>query len=411
LKILFIVPYVPNHIRVRPYNLIRNLADRGHNLTVMTLWTNEEDKISLGQLKNYSHEIYAVHLSRWRSFYNSLSALPTYKPLQSTYCWHPNLAKRVESIAYPGDGRPAFDVIHIEHMRGVRYGLRLKTQQPNSHSPTPLIWDSVDSIGHLFRQASLQSKKVFGRWMARFELKRTERYEYRMIDQFDRVLVTSEADKKAFLSYKANRKRKSDNLVILPNGVDTSYFKPNPSVSREPATLVVSGKMSYHANVTMVMHLIEEIMPLVWATRDDTKVWIVGKDPPKSIQTMAHDSRIKVTGTVDDIRPYLHRATIAVAPVPYGAGIQNKVLEAMACATPIIASTQAISALNVSPGKELLTAEEPVKYAGMILNLMDNKDLQNRIGQAGRDFVEKHHQWSGIASRLEKIYQQAIVGD
>lgn len=411
MKILFIVPYVPNHIRVRPYNLIRNLADRGHDLTVMTLWTNEEEKISLSHLRNHNFEVHAVHLSRWRSFYNSLAALPTYTPLQSAFCWHPGLAKQVESFVYPGNGRPAFDVIHIEHMRGVRYGIRLKTHQSDPHSHIPLVWDSVDSIGYLFRQASVQSKKVFGRWMAHFELKRTERYEDRLIDQFDRVLVTSEADKKAFLSYEANRKRKSDNLAILPNGVDTSYFKPDPSVSREPATLVVSGKMSYHANVTMVMHLIEEIMPLVWATRNDTKVLIVGKDPPKSFSAMANDSRITVTGTVDDIRPYLLRATVAVAPVTYGAGIQNKVLEAMACATPVVASPRAISALDVSPGKELMIAEEPEKYARMILNLMDDKGLQGQIGQAGRDFVEKHHQWSVIASRLEDIYRQAVVGD
>lgn len=410
MKILFIVPYVPNPIRVRPYNLIRYLAGRGHDLTVMTLWTNEAERESLPDLEYYCRDLHAFHLPRWRSFYNSLAALPTYTPLQSVFCWHPGLAKRIESLTYPCNGRAPFDVIHIEHIRGARYGISLKTHWAGSKSQIPLVWDSVDSIGHLFRQASVQSKKLFGRWMARFELKRTERYEDWLIKQFDRVLVTSAADKKAILSYSSDS-CKSDNVSILRNGVDTSYFKPEAGISREPATLVVSGKMSYHANVSMVMHLVEDIMPLVWAMRDDTKVWIVGKDPPKTVRTMADDPRITVTGTVDDIRTYLLRATIAVAPVTYGAGIQNKVLEAMACATPVVASPQAVSALDISPGIELLTAQDPAEYARTILNLLRYKDFRSRMGQAGRAFVEKHHQWSGIASQLEGIYQQAIIGE
>lgn len=411
LKILFVVPYVPDPIRVRPYNLIRHLADRGHDLTVMTLWTNVAERDSLPDLKHYCRDLHAFHLQRWRSFYNSLAAIPTYAPLQSVFCWHPGLAKQIESTAYPCNGGPAFDVIHIEHIRGARYGIRLKTHRSGSKSQIPLVWDSVDSIGHLFRQASVQSKKSFGRWMARFELKRTERYENWISNQFERVLVTSAADKKAFLSYRAGRNSKSDNVSILPNGVDTSYFKPDRNVSREPATLVISGKMSYHANVTMVMHLIEEIMPLVWASREETKVWIVGKDPPRAIWLMANDPRVSVTGTVEDIRPYLQRATVAVAPVTYGAGIQNKVLEAMACSTPVIASPKAVSALDVSPGVELLTAQDSGEFARAILDLLNDENFRVRIGQAGREFVERQHHWGGIASQLEEIYRQAIDGN
>jgi glycosyltransferase involved in cell wall biosynthesis len=243
--------------------------------------------------------------------------------------------------------------------------------------------------------------------MAHFELKRTERYEAWLINHFDRVLVTSEQDKKAFSLYPSIN-GKSDKVSILRNGVDISYFTADLSVSREPATLVISGKMSYHANLTMVMHFIEEIMPLVWASRQETKVWIVGKDPPKMIRSLASDPRISVTGTVDDIRPYLQGATVAVAPVIYGAGIQNKVLEAMACGTPVVASPQAISALDVQPGLELLTARDPAEYARTILCLLSDQNLQGRIGQAGRGYVEKHHDWSEVAIHLAEIYQQVI---
>jgi len=92
-------------------------------------------------------------------------------------------------------------------------------------------------------------------------------------------------------------------------------------------------------------------MPLVWEKRPDVKVWIVGKDPSPRLLAYAQNPNIQVTGTVDDMRPYLKKATLSAAPISYGVGIQNKVLEAMACAAPVIASQQAVSALGVEAGK------------------------------------------------------------
>ena len=120
-------------------------------------------------------------------------------------------------------------------------------------------------------------------------------------------------------------------ITVLPNGVDLDYFCPSPE-PRRPATVVISGKMSYHANVTAALHLVEGIMPLVWRERPGVKVTIVGANPPRPIRQLAQrfPGQVEVTGTVPDVRPYLRRASLAAAPVPYGAGIQNKVLEAMA---------------------------------------------------------------------------------
>ena len=394
MDILFVVPYAPNLVRTRPYNLIRHLAERGNRVTVLTLWINEQEQNDLAQLKQLVHQVWALPMPAWRSLWNCMLALPGGQPLQSVYSWQPDLVSFLN-----GDAR--FDVVHVEHLRGSRYGLYFKEQ-----GQWPVVWDSVDCISHLFRQAASSSQSLVGRWRSRFDLKRTEWYEGWLLKQFDQVLVTSSVDRQALASLSANGAAKK--ISVLPNGVDLDYFSPDTAVARDKNTIIVSGKMSYHANITMTIYLANEIMPYVWARRPDVKLWIVGKDPSREIRALAEKTAVTVTGTVPDLRDYLRRATIAATPIPYGAGIQNKVLEALACATPVVTTPQAISALAIQPGRDLLVADNPQAFAATLLNLLDNPQQQRQIGQAGRAYIEDKHHWNNIAARLEDIYREAI---
>ncbi len=401
LKILYIVPYVPNLIRVRPYNLIRYLSERGNRVTLVTLWTNPEERDDLEEIRPYCQEVHAFELPKWRSYLNCLLALPSPQPLQSVYCWNPETDHAIRSIL----AKSQFDVIHIEHLRGARYGLELLTSSAAGALP-PIVWDSVDNISHLFRQASRESQAVFSRLLTSFELGKTEWFEAKAMHQFEHVTVTSPVDKEAFLAL--DRTRSDPNQIyVLQNGVDLSYFSPDDTVEREPASLVVSGKLSYHANVSMVLFLVREIMPHIWKQRPDSKLVIVGKDPTKEIQALGERPEISVTGTVEDIRPYLRKATAALTPVVYGAGIQNKVLEAMACGTPVVSTPQAVSALSVLPGEDLLVEQEPEAFAQAVVGLLNDPEEQRRLSTAGRCYVENHHHWNVIAGQLEDLYRQA----
>lgn len=403
MKILFIVPYVPSLVRVRPYNLIRHLVQQGHEVTLATLYSNEQEKTELKLLETQVKQVLADHLPTWRSLKNVFMAIPSRQPLQSVYCWNPRLNAQINQLL--NDPNVIFDVIHVEHLRGANYGIAL--QDVAGRRQIPIIWDSVDNISYLFKQSAVQSKSWFNRWITRFEVGRTRKYESWLVGQFARVLVTSPNDRQAFLDLRqdgAGLKR----ILILPNGVDLEYFTPDLQVARAPATLVVSGKMSYHANVTMVLTLVEKIMPLIWQSLPEVRLQIVGKDPPPQLQALMQDSRIVVTGTVTDLRPYLRQATLAVAPVPYGAGIQNKVLEAMACATPVVTSPQAISALSTTPGVHILVANQPRDFADNVVNLLQNADFRSQIGQAGLEYVQRCHNWESIVAQLVGIYQRAM---
>jgi polysaccharide biosynthesis protein PslH len=407
MRILFVVPYTPNLIRVRPYNLIRHLAALGHEITVGTLTTNEAEKTDAMALSEFCTDVVSRELTRPQSLLNCLIAFPSREPLQAAYCWQPDLAHDLANMLFEPSGRPAFDVIHIEHLRGARYGLFLQRIMVEKGHRIPTVWDSVDCISFLFEQAALQSRNLAGRWMTRIDLGRTRTYEGSLITRFDRVLVTSPKDKQE-LSALAVHKAADQQISVLPNGVDLAYFEPSPINNRESSSLVISGKMSYHANVTMVLHLVQDIMPQVWASRPEVTLTIVGKDPPHEIRALDNPPQVIVTGTVPDIRPFLWRASLAVAPIQYGAGIQNKVLEAMACATPVVVSSQAATALTAKPGRDFLVADSAMAFAEQIIRSIDDPLQLQSLSRAGRSYVEASHNWRSIATRLAEDYERVM---
>ncbi len=403
MNILYIVPNPPDLIRVRSYNLLHSLAAKGHSITIGTLWSNDQERLSIDRLKLDGFRVISSRVSKVRSIANCLQTIPSRTPLQVVYSWRAGFAKDLREFISSSDEKHPIDVIHTEHLRGAKYGLFLNKTTSLQKRPVS-IWDSVDCISHLFGQLTQHKHSSAKIIPAKFDLLRTRPYEGWLLGQFDSVLVTSNVDKIALLSL--YRGDDEPEVNVLPNGVDLEYFSPDDQIARDPATLVVSGKMSYHANIEMVVHLVRDIMPVVWATRPEVKLCIVGKDPPEVISNLAQNPLIEVTNFVPDIRPYLRRATISVSPIVYGAGIQNKVLEAMACGVPVIATPQAISALQVRPGNEVCVADSPASFAQAILNLLNDPHLQKKLSLAGRSYVEKMHNWNEIASELEEIYRK-----
>ena len=400
MNIAFVVPYVPNKIRTRPYNLIRHLAKAGHTVVVFTVGSGEREQADAVALQAECSKVYFQKVPAWRSVVNCLAALPTRAPLQSMYSWDAELARQLTSVLTGRD--PLFDVVHVEHLRGSKYGRHVTSDLPG----IPVVWDSVDCISHLFEQAGRNGSTFFGRIVTQFELGRTRRAEAELIRFFDHVLTTSVADKNALLDLPSADGHPSP-LSVLPGGVDLDYFHTNPDLQPEPDTLVFSGKMSYHANIAMASHLVREIMPRIWQKRPQVRLIIAGKDPSRTIIEFGANPLIEVTGTVKDIRPFLWKSAVAVVPLVYGAGIQNKIIEAMACGTPVVTNSRALSALHVTPGRDVLVGDDADSFASQILRLLENPNLRMEVGRAGGDYVKKHHDWIQITGQLVDIYKQA----
>jgi len=232
--------------------------------------------------------------------------------------------------------------------------------------------------------------------------------EGELVSEFDHVLVTSETDRNELLALRSPNSIYAP-ISVLANGVDLEYFHPNPAVEKDSGLLVFSGKMSYHANIAMAKFLVNEIMPLVWVKHPNIRLMIVGKDPTAEVYALGRDSRVIVTGTVDDIRPYIWKATCAVVPLVYGAGIQNKILEAMACGVPVVTTSNALSSLHVTSGKELLVGNGVFDFSNCVNKLLDDQKLQVEIGSNGASYVKTHHNWVEVAKQLTFHYEKTII--
>lgn len=390
MRILFVAPYIPSLVRVRPYNLIRALAAAGHSLHLVLLRPPEDRDVPIEPLRAAAEAVDCFPLARLRTLVNAALALPGRLPLQAAYSRHPAAARRVRQLAATG----RFEVLHVEHLRGAV----LAEGVPG----LPCVFDSVDSITYLFEQARHHAPYLGQRLLAALDLARTREYEEQIPFRFAHTLVTSPVDRQAFerLAGSAAGSR----ISVLPNGVDLAYFQP--TAAGEPATILFSGKLSYHANAAAALFLARDIMPRVWEKHPEARLILAGKDPSAGLRALAADPRITLTGDVPDLRPYFARATLAAAPLLYGAGVQNKVLEAMACGLPVVVTPLVLAALQAEPGRDLLTGADTAELAGHVISIIEQPALRQALAAAGRRYVEAHHDWAAIARDLTAVYER-----
>jgi sugar transferase (PEP-CTERM/EpsH1 system associated) len=399
-NLIYATPYIPSHIRTRPYNLIRALVKLGHQVTLLTAaGTSLDEQEQAEGLRGWGIRVEVFPVPPIRSLGNCLRALPTSEPLQAVYSYHPTMERRLDELLQ----KEKFDVVHIEHLRAARLVRAVEG--------TPTVYDSVDCISLLFEQAAQRGAQMRSRLMTALDLARTRRYEARLLTQYDQVVVTSQRDKDA-LKELAHRYLPSETrlapVTVVTNGVDLEYFQPKEkSRPRDSRTVVFSGKMSYHANVAAVLYFAQEVLPRIWAKDPNVRFQVVGKDPPETVRQLATDERIEVTGTVDDLRPYLAQATVSVCPVPYAVGVQFKVLEAMAMGTPVVCTSAAFAGLDAQEEKEALVADEPEVFAAQVLRICSDSALAERLAMVGRRYVEAYHSWGVGAQRLVATYEAA----
>lgn len=401
MRILFVTPYPPSRIRVRSYGFLTRLRPQ-HEVIIVAQCASEREIADAEVLRKQGYEVVEAQESRRQAVLRSGLSLFGSLPLQVAYARSASLAQTVQRLCL----QRAFDVIHVEHLRGIASMEALARTYP-------LVWDAVDCISLLLKHAMKAGPSLAVRAVARLEYRRTQNYEARMLDRLSHIVVTSQNDREAMIALRrmslhdlaSHDDELGQGIHVVPNGVDLDYFRPTQQ-ERRRFHLVFSGKMSYHANVATALYLYQHIMPLVWKERPEATLTIVGSNPPRAVQALASDSRVEVTGYVDDIRPYLGRAEIMVSPMVYSVGIQNKVLEAMALGTPVIVAQQAAAALDARPGQDLLVAASAQEFAESTLRLMNDTALRAALSQHGRDYVERHHDWRVLTDRLLDVYRQ-----
>jgi sugar transferase (PEP-CTERM/EpsH1 system associated) len=187
-------------------------------------------------------------------------------------------------------------------------------------------------------------------------------------------------------------------VLVAHQGVDLDYY--TPQVRQEEPSCVFTGTLDYRPNVEGVCWFCREVWPDVHRRRPDAKVYLVGRKPTSAVQQLAEIPGVEVVGPVPDVRPYLARSALAIAPLRLGRGVQNKVLEAMAMAKAAVVSSQVLSGLRAEPGKQVLAAAQPTEWVEHILHLFNNEEARRQLGRAGRQFVEKQHHWDNCLTTV-----------
>ena len=403
LRILFLTPYVPSLLRGRPYNLLRHLHAAGHRVTVVTAYASEAERADLPAVRDICDRLVAVRVPRLRSLWNCACALPRPAvPFQAVYTRSPALMAAVHGALRDAAqaGQPC-DVLHVEHLRAALTGL--------SVSALPRVYDAVDCMTRLLdktRRLSEHRPSRIGAWL---DGARTRRFEAQVTRRFDRVLVTSTVERQALADLAADAEA-AERITAVSNGVDLDYFRPG-GAPRDPATLLFVGRMGYHANINAVVHMMRDILPLIWARRPEVRFVVVGPDPPSLLRRAARQGadRIRFEGYVPDVRPYVARATVAVAPFVYAVGLQNKILEAMAMATPVVTTAAGAGPLGARVDEHLLVAPDAPAFAQQVVCLLDDPSLCERIGRGGRQYVTAAHDWTVVTQQLGGVYEQSVA--
>ncbi len=198
-------------------------------------------------------------------------------------------------------------------------------------------------------------------------------------------------------------------VYVTPNGVDADYFAPL-DLPEQPDTVVFTGAMSFPPNITAVLYYYQHILPLIRHERPQVQLIIAGRDPAPEIAALGDDPFVTVTGYVDDMRPWLAQSCVMICPMRSGSGIKNKVLEALAMARPVVATTLGIEALEVTNQRDLVIADQPAEFAAAVLRLLHDPAARKRLGTAGRELVMRRYTWEACAATYDTIFMRLTQG-
>ncbi len=273
------------------------------------------------------------------------------------------------------------------------------TAQYVQHLPIPLkVLDLVDVDSRKWADYARASHGV-NRWIYSTEAKRLAEYERTLADQFNQVLVTTNAEAKLYRRIAPNAE-----VTIVPNGVDFEYF--TPQIHPHQPVAVFTGVLNYKPNVEGLDWLLRRVWPNVLRRVPQAELRIVGREPSRKVRRMDSVPGVEVIGPVDDVRPHLAEASVSLAPLHIARGIQNKILEAMAMSRPVVTTHHAAKAVGARSGRHLYAIDHPDAWTEAIVHLFADATTAQRIGTAARQFVMQYHDWNDCTARMTQTLEQ-----
>lgn len=391
-RLLFLahrVPYPPDKgERVRAFHHLRALSER-YRVTLASPARSQREALAAAKLEEWCESVIvpadrrllALGRSAW-SLYRGRSASESYFDSRSL-----RRAVLAEQRLEPFDLVIAYSSAMLPLALAVPARARLA--------------DLVD-IDSAKWSAYAQSRGRLSGWLYRRESQGVWGLERQAVLRCQAVVLVSAAEAELLGGV-------GDNIYAIGNGVDWEYFSPRGQPSPVP-TVVFSGTMSYRPNAEAVCWFVQNVLPMLRAKAPNLRFLIVGRDPTRAVRQLARAGGVQVTGAVRDVRPFLGRSHVVVAPLQIARGVQNKILEAMSMAKAVVASPQAAEGLDVQTGQDLLLASHPQQWRDAILLLLDDQALRKQIENSARRRIEHRYTWEIQTQPLLELCDRLCEG-
>ncbi len=399
MKILFLshfIPYPPpGGSSQRNYNLIRELS-RNNTVDLLTftqrLFHPTEDKLgtAISAMKQLCREVKAIKIptdySRFKwlllLFFNLFSITP-----YSVWRFY---SREMNNALINMISANNYDIVHIDTIALARHIKYL-------HGiPTVLNHHNIESTLMLRRAKS--EKNLLIKLYLLMQGKKLRLFEKRIAKKFSVNITVSDQDKSDLQNY-----CRSALISVVTNGTDINYFTPASSMQKY--SLIYVGGMTWYPNRDAMTYFCREIYPLIRKQMPETEMNIIGNSPPKEVLLAASkDPSIKPLGYVEDIRAFLAQAAVYVVPIRVGGGTRLKILDAMAAGKAIVSTTVGCEGIAVTPGENILIADNPQNFSDQVVMLLKNKEMRDKLSANAREFVAEHYSWEIIGRQLVETY-------
>jgi sugar transferase (PEP-CTERM/EpsH1 system associated) len=317
------------------------------------------------------------------------TALLTGDPLSVARFRHPDLDRWILRVLQ--EARPDLVVLYSSAL-----GERLLGRLPDG---LPLLVDFVDADAAKWTAYAAAAPWPLS-WLFRREARKLVAFESALLARADAALLVSDAERKVMDRMQPQWAAK---LEVMSNGVDLEAFPAAPP--SRGSLIVMCGRMDYRANVEGAGWFAHEVFPLIRKRAPAAIFRIVGAAPTAAVRALARLAGVEVTGAVPKVWPHLAEARVVVAPLRFARGIQNKVLEGLAAARPVVATSAALEGLEVVAGREVLAADEPATFAEAVLQVLEGR-APSDLGDRGRQFVESQHRWDVQLRSLDNLVER-----
>jgi sugar transferase (PEP-CTERM/EpsH1 system associated) len=369
--------------RVRAFHIIRHLA-RSHEVTVAAPTRSADEQKGAEQLKPHCSMVITGPITAPAAAARMVKNLATATPSSMGFFYSPQLAARIRQAV---SAQP-FDMVFVycssvaPYVEGIEGAIKV------------IDFVDMDSQKWLVYAKAHRFPLSLGYWLEGTKL---QREEARIARAFDLSMCVTPGELATLRSFGVRSA-----TGWFPNGVDLDYFAPTKA-PYDPNAICFVGRMDYFPNQQAVTDFCDHVLPKVQNARPEASFTIIGAEPPRAVRALARRPGVTVTGTVADVRAFVRRSAVSVAPLRIARGVQNKILEAMAMGVPVVASPQTAKGIEAISGWHLMVAADPEAMAAAVIRLLCDQEERQRLARAAREHVVQTYSWEEAMRQMDAL--------